>query len=321
MGKRKKVIKDSSDEEESGSESSSASSSSESSSAASSSVSTSSSESGSESSRSSSPSSSEEDEKTTKKKKAASSSDKKKKSEPVTPTKKKAAASSDKKKIIKSDGNDDDKKKKKTKKDISEEKSSMKKKQHKKKKKDPNAPKRPITAFIQFSNKMRDTAKERLTSEGKETTPKAVVTKLGEMWKALTEEQKKPYNDEAKKDKDRYETEIAKYVPPEPSESDSESSGGEDGDGKRKKKKVKKDPNAPKKNKSSYIIFTEVNREKVAEELKKKMGESFTNKEVMKEMGKRWGALPEKEKEQYKILADEDKKRYETELANYKSKK
>lgn len=319
MGKRKKVIKDSSDEEESGSESSSASSSSESSSAASSSAS-SSSESGSESSGSSSASSSEE-EKVTKKSAKKTEVATKKKSEPVTPAKKdtkKKKTSDKKKKSDSSDDDDDDKKKKKSKKEGSEEKSSSKKKH--KKKKDPNAPKRPITAFIQFSNKMRDTAKERLTSEGSEATPKDVVRKLGEMWKALSEEQKKPYNDEAKKDKDRYDAEMAKYVPPAHSESDSESSGSDD-DGKRKKKKVKKDPNAPKKNKSSYIIFTEVNREKVAEELKKKMGESFTNKEVMKEMGKRWGALPEKEKEQYKILADEDKKRYETELANYKSNK
>ena len=310
----------------------------------------------------------------------------------------------------------------------------QKKHKHRHKKiKDPNAPKRARTAFMQFSVRMRDIAKDRLKAENQDPTPKLVAKKLGEMWRGLSDDQKKPYVEEAEKDKKRYMMEKSQYTPtitqattlaytttpstvivsslppqqlaaaaalvpqphqqpqpkppqPQPqqpqqppqiqpplvhrhhpgrhhhhhhhhgmvgapgqvaapgimgmgpgpqvmhqdpttissvimngSESDS-SSCSDNGACRRTHKRKKKDPNAPKRNKSPYIIFTEVFRDNVTKELKAKLGSEFTYKEVLKELGRRWNVLNEQEKEQFKILAAEDKKRYEAEIAIYKKK-
>lgn len=302
----------------------------------------------------------------------------------------------------------------------------QKKHKHRHKKiKDPNAPKRARTAFMQFSVRMREIAKDKLKEDGQDPTPKLVAKKLGEMWRGLNDEQKKPYIEEAEKDKKRYMLEKSQYtpsitqpptiiyntnvVPPmaqaqqhtqiqqhqqlpaplvaaqqhqqqlaqvqstlvhrrhHPSKhhhshhshhghpqapqlpqvgpqglvglgpqvmhadpaaisgvimngSDSDSSSGSDSGARRTHKRKKKDPNAPKRNKSPYIIFTEVFRDNVTKELKAKLGSEFTYKEVLKELGRRWNILNEGEKEQFKILAAEDKKRYEAEIAIYKKK-
>ena len=90
----------------------------------------------------------------------------------------------------------------------------QKKHKHRHKKiKDPNAPKRARTAFMQFSVRMRDHAKELLKAEGQEPTPKLVAKKLGELWRGLNDEQKKPYIEEAEKDKKRYMMEKSQYTP------------------------------------------------------------------------------------------------------------
>ena len=47
-----------------------------------------------------------------------------------------------------------------------------------------------------------------------EFTPTEVMTKLGSLWKALSDEDKAPFLAEAKKDKQRYADEMKSYVPP-----------------------------------------------------------------------------------------------------------
>ena len=80
-----------------------------------------------------------------------------------------------------------------------------------KKEKDPAAPKRPKTSYIIFCGAKRDEIKKKNPDmKGKE-----ILSKLGEMWKALNDKQKKKYVDEANKDKERYEGEMNEYVPSE----------------------------------------------------------------------------------------------------------
>ncbi|KAJ3391548.1 FACT complex subunit [Lobulomyces angularis] len=79
-----------------------------------------------------------------------------------------------------------------------------------------------------------------------------------------------------------------------------------------KKKKVKKDPNAPKKNLSSYFFFM---KEKRPEVLEKNPGISFT--EVPKVLGKMWSDLKDSEKEPYEEMAKKDKIRYQEEMEGY----
>lgn len=76
-----------------------------------------------------------------------------------------------------------------------------------KKAKDPDAPKRGASAFMHFSSAKR--------AEVKENNPGIafgdVGKKLGEMWKALSADDRGPYDKLAAKDKARYEKEKEAY--------------------------------------------------------------------------------------------------------------
>ena len=70
------------------------------------------------------------------------------------------------------------------------------------------------------------------------------------MFKALSSEEKEPYEEMARKDKERYKKEMADYVPPSDDDDD------DDSEDNKKSKKKKKDPNAPKRGKSSFMFFS-----------------------------------------------------------------
>jgi len=83
---------------------------------------------------------------------------------------------------------------------------------------------------------------------------------------------------------------------------------------KKSSKKKKKDKNAPKKNVSKWILFSKAERPKV-----KKDFPDMPPKEVMGELAKRWKIAQKDDEamEEFRILAEEDKKRYEEEKKNY----
>ena len=100
----------------------------------------------------------------------------------------------------------------------------------KKKVSDPNKPKKGNTAWIFFTNDMR----EKVKADNPDAKTTDLTKIMSPMWKALSPEDKKPYEDKAKADKERYEKEMENY---KGSDSDSDS----DPEVKPKKsKKVKK---------------------------------------------------------------------------------
>ncbi|KAI8449560.1 high mobility group box domain-containing protein [Phakopsora pachyrhizi] len=76
-----------------------------------------------------------------------------------------------------------------------------------KKEKDPNAPKRPLSAYMYFSQDWR----ERIKAENPEVSFGEIGRLLGQKWKSLSDEEKKPYEDMAGRDKKRHEAEKAEY--------------------------------------------------------------------------------------------------------------
>lgn len=78
----------------------------------------------------------------------------------------------------------------------------------KKKKKDPNAPKRPQTAFFLFSADHRAEAKSQLP-EGSRVGD--VAKKLGELWADADADTKKKYQDQAEINKAQYEKDMNEY--------------------------------------------------------------------------------------------------------------
>jgi high mobility group protein B3 len=163
-----------------------------------------------------------------------------------------------------------------------------------KKKKDPNAPKRPKTGYILFCGEKREEVK----SKNKNMSATEITSKLAELWKKISEKDKKKYETLAQEDKQRYEKELEEYTPPSDVEEDSVKKG----------KKSKKERTGPKRPMSAYLYFCQESREAVKTEFPEMKG-----KEVTSELGKRWSALSESEKKPYEQKHETDKKRYENE--------
>ncbi|RMJ20912.1 hypothetical protein PHISP_08216 [Aspergillus sp. HF37] len=75
------------------------------------------------------------------------------------------------------------------------------------KKKDPNAPKRGLSAYMFFANDQREKVRE----DNPGISFGQVGKMLGEKWKNLADEDRRPYEEKAATDKKRYEEEKATY--------------------------------------------------------------------------------------------------------------
>lgn len=78
-----------------------------------------------------------------------------------------------------------------------------------KKVKDPDAPKKPITAFIYYNKHNIDVFKKE--NPDKKVNVASICKESGKEWKTLKEDEKEIYLRKAIKDKERYEKEISLY--------------------------------------------------------------------------------------------------------------
>jgi hypothetical protein len=76
--------------------------------------------------------------------------------------------------------------------------------------------------------------------------------------------------------------------------------------------KKKKDPSAPKKPKSAYILYCMEQREKIM-----KQNPDIKANEIMVKLGEAWKKASEKDKKKFTRQAEEDKARYTAEMENY----
>jgi len=83
----------------------------------------------------------------------------------------------------------------------------------KKKKKDPHAPKRNISAYFFFAERIREEVKEKLGEE-KGEAPKVteVMKEIGSRWSCFPEDQKAEFEEKARKDKERYQRQLTEYT-------------------------------------------------------------------------------------------------------------
>uniref|UniRef100_A0A7S1Z4C9 HMG box domain-containing protein n=1 Tax=Trieres chinensis TaxID=1514140 RepID=A0A7S1Z4C9_TRICV len=179
--------------------------------------------------------------------------------------------------------------------------SPPKRKKGGKAKKDPNKPKRNMSAFFLYSNANRARIKEENAG-----IPFGQVAKvLSEEFKGLPAKERSKWDKKAEKDKQRYLEEMKHYVPP------SEDSDSDDGPKKKQQKKAK-DPNAPKRNQSSYFLYSKAIRPEVKEE---NPDASFGG--IAKIISQQFKALPQSERAKWDKAAAQDKERYQRELAEY----
>ena len=120
-----------------------------------------------------------------------------------------------------------------------------------------------------------------------------LTKKLTEMWKSLDETEKKVFDAEALKDKQRYQDEM-------------------EAKGLAKKKPVV-DQNAPKKPVSSFFHFSNDARERI-----KKETPDIKQTDILKKVGAEWKNLTDAQKKKWEDMSKADKARYEKEMATYK---
>jgi len=179
------------------------------------------------------------------------------------------------------------------------------KRRRKKKKKDPNRPKRNMSAFFLYSNANRVRVKE----ENPEAKFGDIAKLLSVEFKAVTRNERAKYDQLAVEDKERYQAQMEDYEPPSESDSDSDS----DAPKKRRKKKKKKDPNAPKRNQSSFFLYSNATRNDV-----KLANPEAKFGQIAQIISRHFKALPEEEMDYWKEKAAEDKVRYQRAMAIYK---
>ena len=121
---------------------------------------------------------------------------------------------------------------------------------------------------------------------------------LSTTFKALSEKDLKKWQKKAEEDKLRYKEEMKDYVP-------MEEPGG-------RKKKAKKDPNAPKRNMSAYFLYSTATRSTVKEE-----NPEASFGDIARLISANFKALSEKDRKKWDKKAEEDKERYQREMAAY----
>jgi hypothetical protein len=166
-----------------------------------------------------------------------------------------------------------------------------------KRKKDPNAPKKWKTSYISFCDDQRDKVKK----ANPEMSATEITTKLGALWKALSEKDKKKYEESSKKDRARYEKEMESYTPPE-DESDEPVKRG---------RGAKKERTGPKRPLTAYMYFCQDKRQEV-----KEANPDMNGTAVTAELGSRWKDLSDEDKAPYEAKQAADKARYENEKAS-----
>lgn len=171
---------------------------------------------------------------------------------------------------------------------IQEKEASSPSKNKKKKEDDlPPGPKRPKSSYLIFSAEKRPEVSAKYSSLGE------VAKELGRLWNELSEEEKKPYVEQAEIAKAAYEVEKKKWQ--------------EETKQLRKSRGKKASPSGPKRPRSAYIFFCNAERAEVSKKFDK-LGD------ISKELGRLWNNLDNDSKAQYETMAAEDKLRYSKEL-------
>ena len=153
--------------------------------------------------------------------------------------------------------------------------------------KDPNAPKKPLSAYFLFSQEERLKVK----AEFADYSITEVAKEIGKRWATIDPAVKQSYEQRYKDSRRLYEQEMQAYKPT----------------------MKKKDPNAPKQALSAFFIFSGEERLKVKSE-----NPSFSICEVAKELGKRWADMAPEVKQRYQQLAEESKQKYDREMVAYR---
>lgn len=196
-----------------------------------------------------------------------------------------------------------------------------------KKPKDVNAPKKSPTAYFLFTAKVR--------AEVQAANPDLKITEiakvLGQKWKGISEEERKQYQDEANKLKEQHKITVENYKKSELYQAYIQKVAAwqqTQDDQKREEKRVldqekadrpkvslprkPKDPNAPKKPLTAYLLFSGSVRAQCREE-----NPELKMTQIAGVIGNKWKALSEEEQKKWSDLSAKQKEEYKSVIADY----
>merc|ERR1712193_370506 len=153
--------------------------------------------------------------------------------------------------------------------------------------KDPNAPKKPLSAYFLFSQEERLKVK----AEFPDYSITEVAKELGRRWATIDPTIKQSYEQRYQESRRQYEQALQAYKP----------------------QKKKKDPNAPKQPLSAYFLFSQEERLKVKAE-----HPNYSICEIAKELGRRWADMAPEVKQRYQQMADSGRQKYDQDMAVYR---
>lgn len=163
--------------------------------------------------------------------------------------------------------------------------------------KDKNRPKHPMSAYACFVQVIREEHRKKHPNEN--VIFSEFSKKCAEKWKQMSNEQRRCFEEMAKLDLDRFNREMAHYVPPT-------------GMRRGRRRRRTKDPAMPKRSWSAFFFFCDAFRSKIRNE-----HPDWKVSDIAKELGRRWEECTDKEK--YERHAQNDKLRYEQDMQNYKA--
>ncbi|KAM2032744.1 hypothetical protein ACFX1T_014730 [Malus domestica] len=198
-------------------------------------------------------------------------------------------------------------------------KQEAKKENKKSKEKDPSKPKHPMSAFFLFTKGRRPA----LAAENKTVTEIAKIT--GEEWKNMTEEQKLPYEEMTRKNKEKYIQEMEAYKEMKEEEASNlkkekhevlqllkKKEKTENIIKEEQKKKKKEEKKKPKRPASSYLLFSKEARKALLEE---RPGTNSTTITAM--ISLKWKEMKEEEKKVWNEKAAEAMEAYKKEVLEH----
>lgn len=161
--------------------------------------------------------------------------------------------------------------------------------------KNPSAPKRFKSSYILFFIHVQKKIKEQLPG-GCASAPE-VAKKASEMWKSLSTREREYWDREAEKEKKRYMSEKAAYT----------------GDWQVPHKRAKKDPSAPKRNPSAFLLFSQSKRK-----ILKANNPSLKNTDISRVLGDMWRKTSDEEKRPHLERESREREKYKEDMSQWK---
>jgi len=173
---------------------------------------------------------------------------------------------------------------------------------------DPGAPKRNMSAYLLYQNAMRETFK----GQNPGMTFGQLAKYTSAMYAELGTEEKEAWVSRAEADKARYLQQLASYVPPPGFDAKGDAIMTFQKTTGRRGGKAERDPNAPKRCMSAYLLYQNAMREQFRRE-----NPGMTFGQLAKYTSAMYKCLTPEEKAQWELRASEDKLRYENAMKAY----